>query len=174
MKILFVFVVLCVACPLVSTAQDTHRRFPQIFQSADSVIPPDPYDSGADYTALDLEMIAGKYRDQMDSTLKFVYRTILSDYKEDTVFTGKLKLSEEGWLKYRDAELAAILPYPHDWYAEQSAGVDFRVRYRYDRDKCDYLEDLTKRRIEELMMWYKGTDAPCDNCSFRTPDHVKH
>ncbi len=168
MKTLFAFLILCVVSPSVSRAQAPVHDFRLIAQSADSIIPPDWTDTLLT-TDLNLTLEAAEYRKQMDSTLNFVYRAILNDYRDDTSFIRKFKLAEDAWLTYRDAELGAMLPYPHNWNVESAP-----QRYYYYIEEDEYRDAITKRRIEELMMWYTGNHEGCDNCSFRMPGHVKH
>jgi uncharacterized protein YecT (DUF1311 family) len=95
----------------------------------------------------DMTGCAMKSLDAADKELNQVYQQVLRKYAKNTVFIAKLKTAQKAWLAFRDAELAARYP---------------------DSDKSNYgsvypmcadneLEALTRKRIEELRGWLKGT-----------------
>lgn len=161
MKKVFAIVIFCIVIPTISKAQEHAHEFWPIADSANSIFPPDTYADSA-LTDLDASLASRNYSRLMDSTLGLVYHAILKEHSSDTIFIKKFKRAEEAWIKYRDAELGAILPYD-EYLKEPSPAI------RYGNYVCqdEFRTALTKRRIEELMMWYKGHSAFCDWGSFK-------
>ncbi len=85
------------------------------------------------------------YAQQMDSVLNFVYNGILRDYKSDTAFISSLRAAERAWLAFRDASLDAIMS------SSRSADDATMAQCR-----AEYFSTITRRRIEELNLWYSG------------------
>ncbi len=88
-----------------------------------------------------------KYED-MDKELNTIYRRILIEYKEDTVFIKSLETSQKIWIQFRDAEMK--MKYPN---------LDLGY-YGSVRNMCwfIYLTDLTKSRVQALNMWLEGIE----------------
>src|ERR1700753_968000 len=83
---------------------------PQISQNADSVMPFDPlFDND---TVEPSAYVGGSddYSERVDSLMTVIYNAILRIYNDDTVFISKFVLAQRIWMKYRDAELEAIMP----------------------------------------------------------------
>lgn len=84
-----------------------------------------------------------------DKELNLVYDKILKKYSNDKLFIKKLKISQNLWIKFRDAEAEAKFPAED---AKFEYGTIFPVCYN------SFLEDLTKKRITELKEWLFGYD----------------
>ncbi len=75
-----------------------------------------------------------------DQKLNLIYKKILTEYKEDTIFIRKLIIAQKAWLAFRDAHLDAYYP---DTTSMFYGSVNPMCR-------CIILEELTKKRINEL------------------------
>lgn len=75
--------------------------------------------------------------------LKTVLAKIESDYKTDTLFLSKLKISQEIWLKFVAAEIDMKYPEPD----KRNYGSMFSMCAN------GYLEELTKLRCKKLKEW---------------------
>jgi uncharacterized protein YecT (DUF1311 family) len=84
-----------------------------------------------------------KYK-KADNELNQVYNQIQNDYKNDSTFIEKLKISQRLWIKFRDAELE--MKYPES---------DKRLSYgsMYPMCATGYLTELTIQRTEKLKKW---------------------
>ncbi|MFL1896375.1 lysozyme inhibitor LprI family protein [Aquimarina sp. 2-A2] len=83
-----------------------------------------------------------------DKTLNDIYKTILSEYKSDTIFVENLKKSQRLWIQFRDAEM--VMKFPNY--------VDKRYGSIHPICKAFYLKELTDKRIETLKEWVSGTE----------------
>ena len=91
---------------------------------------------------------------ESDKLLNEIYKTILSEYKTDTIFVENLKKSQRIWIEFRDAEME--MKYPN--YTEKIYGSI------HPTCRAFYLKELTDKRIETLKIWVGGTeegDACC-------------
>ncbi|MGS0747315.1 lysozyme inhibitor LprI family protein [Halpernia sp. GG3] len=61
-------------------------------------------------TQTEMNLDAAKKFDKVDKELNTVYKKILKKYSSDTLFIGKLKISQNYWIKFRDAEVEARFP----------------------------------------------------------------
>ena len=84
---------------------------------------------------------------KVDKELNVVYNQILKKYSSDKVFLKKLKISQNLWVKFRDAEAEAKFPAEEKRY---EYGSVFPLCYN------SFLEELTKHRISELKKWLEG------------------
>jgi len=82
-----------------------------------------------------------------DKELNQVYQQVLTKYASDKVFIAKLRLAQEAWITFRDAELEARYP------ASNKSGEYGSV---YPMCADNELEAMTRQRIEELRMWLKS------------------
>jgi uncharacterized protein YecT (DUF1311 family) len=82
-----------------------------------------------------------------DKELNQVYSKILKDYKDDPVFISKLKIAQNLWIKFRDAEMNALFP-----------ENDKQLNYGSVFPMCwsIHLTTLTKERIKTLKIWQIG------------------
>lgn len=108
----------------------------------------------------DLNQCALQDYQTSDAQLNEVYRAIEQKYHGNPAFLAKLKLSEEAWIKYRDAELAMMYPPEPDDNPED----DHLTHYGsiYPMCKSMYLDDITQDRIKELKQWL---DVPTERSS---------
>jgi uncharacterized protein YecT (DUF1311 family) len=83
-----------------------------------------------------------------DKELNEIYKTILTDYKSDTLFIKNLKSSQRIWITFRDAELKVKYP-------ETESGYYGSV---YPMCVSIYLEQLTLERIKTLKVWIDGIE----------------
>lgn len=90
-------------------------------------------------TQYDLNLSAGEKYNLADKELNRVYRDILREYKNDTAFIEKLKISQRLWVKFRGTELAMRFPHDRSWYGSM-----------FPMCRAAYLESLTNERIETL------------------------
>lgn len=95
-------------------------------------------------TQLELDTTSCEEFKRADTELNTTFSQILEAHKNDTQFVSKLKDAERAWIKFRDAELAAIYP------AENK-----RTEYgsSYPMCNCMEAETLTKQRLEQLKEW---------------------
>jgi uncharacterized protein YecT (DUF1311 family) len=127
------------------------------------------------YNALaqrDDEMIlaAGQRYLKADSELNQVYNGIIKLYADDTAFITKLKISENLWLKLKDADLEMVFP---GWHTDTSIANGY---YGSLWPMCNYneLEGITIDRIKWLRQWIDG-DIEGDICggSLKTKEELK-
>ncbi len=97
---------------------------------------------------------AAKSFQKADKELNDIYKKILIDYKEDTLFIKNLKISQRLWVQFKKAELDMKYPY---------YGASF---YGNVLPMCEliYEEQLTKDRIKTLKVWLTGIEEG-DVCS---------
>ena len=86
---------------------------------------------------------------KVDKELNVVYQKILKKYSTDTLFLKKLKIAQNLWIKFRDAEAEAKFPAEDKKY---EYGSIFPICYN------SFLEELTRKRILELKKWLNGYD----------------
>ena len=137
---------LCVLCGTrKAKAQESGRHhFYRIYRVADPLLPSDDPSEGTTQS----EMNTSDYPRKMDSVLNYMYNSILRDYKKDTAFINALKNAQRAWLKFRDAELLSIMP-PSP--PGERGSIEPLCSW-------EYKVAITRRRIEELNMWYHGTE----------------
>ena len=103
------------------------------------------------------EMNSDEYQKYIkaDKELNQVYGQILKDYKNDPVFISKLKIAQNLWIKFRDAEMNALFP-----------ENDKQLNYGSVFPMCwnIHLTRLTKERIKTLKIWIIGIEEG-DVCS---------
>ncbi|WP_418263814.1 lysozyme inhibitor LprI family protein [Flavobacterium faecale] len=103
------------------------------------------------------EMNSNEYQKYVkaDKELNQVYSAILKDYKENPVFISKLKLAQNLWIKFRDAEMNALFP-----------EIDKQLNYGSVFPMCwnSHLTRLTEERIKTLKIWLTGIEEG-DVCS---------
>jgi len=108
---------------------------------------------GQTQSAMNLE--ADKSYKKVDAELNSVYNKILKDYKTDTKFIAKLKVAQNAWIKFRDAEMNALFP-------EENKNVEYGSVFPMCWSNA--LTDLTKQRIKKLKVWLNGIEEG-DVCS---------
>lgn len=97
-------------------------------------------------TQLELNDCAFGEFQQADNELNAVYQKILKEYANDPIFIEKLKKAQLAWLKFRDAEMAAIFPEEKPTY------------YGSAHPMChsSWMTQLTQQRTKELRRWLNG------------------
>ena len=86
---------------------------------------------------------------EADKTLNIVYQNILTEYKTDTAFIEKLKISQRLWIQFRDAELDMKFPKENKGY---NYGSVYPMCVSY------YLKSLTEQRTQTLKEWLTGIE----------------
>lgn len=90
-----------------------------------------------------MNQTAGEKYSMADKEMNRVFNQILIDYKNDSNFIEKLKVSQRLWIKFRDAELEMKFPESDKRYYGSM----------YPMCASGYLEQLTKERTKKLMEW---------------------
>ncbi len=90
-----------------------------------------------------------------DAELNLVYQELLKKRSADKVFVQKLKLAEEAWIKFRDANIEAL--YPEEDKALAYGSV-------YPMCRAMQLSSMTDQRTEFLRRMLKSTEG--DVCGF--------
>ena len=85
--------------------------------------------------------------EKANQDLNKVYKKIVDEYKNDTIFLQSLKEAQRQWVKFRDAQLKMKFPAYHD--------VDFGMLAQC---KDQYLAKLTEIRIKELEVWLEPVE----------------
>ncbi len=106
-------------------------------------------------TQLKINQTATEQYSLADEELNSVYSQILTEYKNDSIFIEKLKISQRLWIKFRDAELDMKFP-----------EANKRLNYGsiYSMCSADYLTELTKQRTKKLKEWLEPIPEG-DGCS---------
>lgn len=81
-----------------------------------------------------------------DKNLNSIYREILAEYKADTGFIKNLKISQNIWIKFRDAEVKVKYPDNGSYGSIHPMCVSM------------YLESLTLDRTKTLVGWIDGIE----------------
>ncbi len=104
--------------------------------------------SGFSQTQTEMNISAWDTYKKADTELNDIYQKILIEYKTDTLFIQKLRVSQRIWMKFRDAELEMKYPEENPRY------------YGSVHPMCEsiYLEKLTMERIRTLKIWLEGSD----------------
>lgn len=94
-------------------------------------------------TQLEMNQEAAKAEKQADAELNMVYKQILTDYAEDTLFIKNLKASQCIWITFRDTEVKMKYPEREEGY------------YGSMHPMCvsDYRTALIQDRISRLKGW---------------------
>ena len=110
---------------------------------------------GFGQTNIKIEENANQSYKNSDAELNEVYREILNEYSNDTIFIKALRISQRNWIKFRDSELK--MKYPDrgsaDWYGSI-----------HTLCVSNYLAELTQIRTERLKIWLTGIEEG-DVCS---------
>ena len=104
-------------------------------------------------TQEDMNIKAKTEYENTDKELNQVYKKLLQDYKNDTVFIKSMKDAQRQWVKFRDAQVKMKYP-PY-----KDAGESVLPMCRNF-----YLKELTTNRIKELKLWINGVEEG-DVCS---------
>ena len=91
-----------------------------------------------------------------DAELNAIYQQLISKYKADAEFAAKLRLAQESWLKFRDADLTCF-------YYQKDKVAAYGSVYPTCRSRA--LTHLTVERTNELEQMLNPEEG--DLCSFR-------
>ena len=94
----------------------------------------------------EMNAAAAKDFQKADKELNAVYQQVLTDYKADTAFTRRLRISQRLWLQLRDAEMDTKFPEPYTY-----GSIEPMCR-------SSYKTGLTVQRIKHLKKWMDGID----------------
>ncbi|MFV8379510.1 lysozyme inhibitor LprI family protein [Flavobacterium sp. LB3R33] len=105
-------------------------------------------------TQLEINTEANTEYQKADKELNSTYKKILKEYSTDLVFIKNLKIAQNIWIKFRDAEVNMKYPPREPGY------------YGSIQPTCRsmYMNELTKKRIKELKIWLTGIPEG-DACS---------
>jgi uncharacterized protein YecT (DUF1311 family) len=92
---------------------------------------------------------------KVDAELNSIYKQLIAKNKSDEEFVKKLRIAQESWLKFRDADLASL------YYQENITGA-----YGSVHPMCKALEliRLTNERVKELKEMLNPEEG--DVCAF--------
>lgn len=102
--------------------------------------------TGFSQTQAEMNRDASESYKKVDKELNDIYKTILTDYKSDTVFIKNLKASQRIWINFRDAELKVKFPATNPRFYGSVFPMCVSI----------YLEKLTRERITTLKAWTEG------------------
>jgi uncharacterized protein YecT (DUF1311 family) len=105
-------------------------------------------------TQLEINTEANTEYQKADKELNSTYKKILKEYSTDLVFIKNLKIAQNIWIKFRDAEMNMKYPEKEPRYY----GSIFPTCWSM------YMTELTKKRIKELKIWLTGIPEG-DACS---------
>ena len=91
-----------------------------------------------------------------DAELNAVYKQLMAKYKSDAEFVAKLRLAQENWLKFRDADLTCF-------YYQKDKVAAYGSVYPTCRSRA--LTHLTVERTNELKQMLNPEEG--DVCAFR-------
>ena len=91
-----------------------------------------------------------------DAELNFVYKQLIAKYKADAAFVEKLRLAQESWLKFRDADVTCF-------YYQKDKATAYGSVYPTCRSRA--MTQLTVERTNELKHMLNPEEG--DVCAFR-------
>lgn len=98
-------------------------------------------------TQLEMNKEANDKYSLLDQQLNKIYDQILTAYGNDSVFIGKLKISQQTWIKFRDAEVDMLFPAEDKWIYGSM----------FSMCRLGILTNMTNERINHLEKWLKPT-----------------
>jgi uncharacterized protein YecT (DUF1311 family) len=99
-------------------------------------------------TQLEMNEEANQNYIKADKELNSTYKKILNEYKSEIEFIKNLKISQNIWIKFRDAEMNMKFPEKQPGYYGSYHPVCW----------SKYLTKLTQKRTEELKIWLIGIE----------------
>ena len=105
-------------------------------------------------TQLEINTEANTEYQKADKELNSTYKKILKEYSTDLVFIKNLKIAQNIWIKFRDAEVNMKYPPREPRYY----GSIFPTCWSM------YMTELTQKRTKELKIWLTGIPEG-DACS---------
>ena len=103
----------------------------------------------------EINVCENKRYSRADAELNLIYKQLLRKYSTDKVVVQKLRLAEEAWIKYRDANIESL--YPEEDKALAYGSV-------YPMCRAMLLSSMTDQRIEFLRRMLKSVEG--DVCGF--------
>ncbi|MBK7408551.1 MAG: DUF1311 domain-containing protein [Saprospirales bacterium] len=104
--------------------------------------------TGFSQTQVEMNREANESYKKADKELNDIYKTILTEYKSDTVFIKNLQTAQRIWITFRDAELKVKYPETDTRYYGSVYPMCVSI----------YLEKLTRERITTLKAWTEGVE----------------
>jgi uncharacterized protein YecT (DUF1311 family) len=105
-------------------------------------------------TQLEMNTEANTEYQKADKELNSTYKKLLKEYSTDLVFIKNLKITQNIWIKFRDAEVNMKYPQREPGYY----GSIFPTCWNM------YMTELTQKRTKELKIWLTGIPEG-DTCS---------
>lgn len=105
-------------------------------------------------TQLEINTEANTEYQKADKELNSTYKKILKEYSTDLGFIKNLKIAQNIWIKFRDAEVNMKYPQREPGYYGSIQPTCWSM----------YMAELTKKRIKELKIWLTGIPEG-DACS---------
>lgn len=105
--------------------------------------------NGYSQTQQEMNQTAFESYKQADRELNLVYKRVVKEYQEDTLFIQKLRNAQRIWISHRDAELEMRYP-----------AVNKRLEYGSVYSSCvsSFLKDLTIKRTATLRLFIEGIE----------------
>lgn len=113
-------------------------------------------------TQSQLTRISSEADKKAEKRLNSIYQKILKLYSDDTLFVENLKISQQAWLQYRNAEIKAMYPdYPPGYYGSMLSMC-----------VTSYSKKLTENRIHELEKWLMGSEQGDCGSSIKSKEEL--
>ena len=106
-----------------------------------------PYHLVMAQTQLEINKNACDELRKVDSELNQAYKTVLFEYKNDTVFLSKFIHAQRKWLIFRDAYLDSIYP---NTQVNYYGSINSMCR-------CNILTHITTERLQQIKAWVNGS-----------------
>lgn len=115
-------------------------------------------------TQSEINQCSSQNNQTADEELNSVYQAVLTKHAKDKSFIENFKQAQRAWLKWRDAEMAAIYPEQKQlgYYGSSFAGC-----------WSDQLATLTRERTLQLRKWLDGVqegDVCAGSIPFKTSE----
>jgi len=97
-----------------------------------------------------------------DAELNAVYKQLISKYKSDTEFVAKLRLAQESWLKFRDADVTCFY-YQKDKVAAYGSVYPTcrsRAMIRLTAERTKELKQMLDPEEGNVCAFVAGTGGP--------------
>lgn len=101
---------------------------------------------GFGQTQLEINADANSDYQKADKELNSTYQKILKEYRADPAFIKNLKIAQNIWIKFRDAEVNMKYPAREPGYYGSIQPTCWNM----------YMTELTQKRTKELKIWLIG------------------
>jgi len=81
---------------------------------------------------------------EVDKELNLIYQNIIKIYSKDTLLINNLRKTQNNWIKLKNSDEELYMPKNEHWGSASSMC------------RCQFLAELTQKRIEFLKMWEIG------------------